>query len=211
MPDYSRSRPDITGDFKMSFTIRMNKEIELLLACSRPQIENANPDRICRLLQEEINWDWMIKAARDHGVWPIMYHNLKAVCPEAVPQEVLSNLRKGYLSNALRNLMLTRELLRIIEDFQKHGIEAVPFKGPTLAQLAYGDITLRQFSDLDIMVHKHDVLKAKELLISRGYKPQVNFTPLQERLLLQNACEYNFVRNNPMIPVEVHWRSLVFG
>lgn len=185
--------------------IRTDKEVELLLACSRPQMDSVGADRICRLLQEEIDWDWMLKAARSHGVWPIMYHNLKAVCPEAVPQDIFSNLKNVYLNNAMWNLMLSRELLRIIEDFQEHGVDAVPFKGPTLAQAAYGDIMLRQFSDLDIMVRRQDVLTAKDLLISRGYRPQIKLTPFQERLLLQGACEYNFVRNDPVIPIEVHW------
>ena len=186
--------------------IRTDKEVELLLACSRPQMDGENADGICRLLQEEIDWDWMLKAARSHGVWPIMYHNLKAVCPEAVPQDILSKLKNAYLNNAMRNLLLIKELLRIIEDFQKHGIDAVPFKGPALAKMAYGDVTLRSFSDLDIMVRKQNVLKARDILISRGYEPQVRLTPRQEMGLMQNACEYNFIRENPSIAVEIHWR-----
>jgi hypothetical protein len=74
----------------------MIKEVELLLACSRPQMDGENADRICRLLQEEIDWDWMQKAARSHGVWPIMYQNLKSVCPDAVPKDILSNLKNVY-------------------------------------------------------------------------------------------------------------------
>jgi hypothetical protein len=185
--------------------IRNDKEVELLLACSRPQMDKESRERICRLLQEEIDWDWVFKAARSHGVLPILYHNLKAVCPEAVSQNILLDFQRAYLLNARRNLIMTRELLRIIEDFRAHGIEAVPFKGPALAQMAYGDITLRSFSDLDIMVRKQNVPKAKELLISRGYHPMFKLTPIQERLLLQRGCEYNFVRNDPVIAVEIHW------
>jgi hypothetical protein len=186
--------------------IRTDREVKLLLACSKPQMDGENEQRICRLLQEEINWGWMQKAARVNGIWPIMYHNLKSVCPNAVPKDILLNLKNVYLNNAMRNLMLTKELLRIIEDFQENGIEAVPFKGPTLAKKAYGDVTLRSFSDLDIMVRKHDVLKAKDVLLIRGYKPQIMFSPRQEKGLLKNACEYNFFRKNPSIAVEIHWR-----
>lgn len=72
--------------------------------------------------------------------------------------------------------------------------------------MAYGDITYRSFSDLDIMVAKEDVLRAKDILISRGYKPQVSFTAKQEQNILKNVCEYNFIRENPSLLVEIHWR-----
>lgn len=165
--------------------IETNSEIELLMNCSKPQMDSNSVDRICRLLQEEeMDWEFILKAARSHGVYPILYHNLKSIRSEAVPQDILSNLKVAYLLNVARNLMLTKELLCIIADFQEHGIEAVPFKGPALAQAAYGDITLRSFSDLDIMVHKHDVLQAKGLLIARGYEPQTEFTQQQEKRYL---------------------------
>ncbi|MCX6677717.1 MAG: nucleotidyltransferase family protein [Methanothrix sp.] len=174
-------------------------------------MESENADRICRLLQEEMDWNWMLKAAYFHGVWPIMYHNLKAACPDAVPQDILLNLQKGYLAGAMRNLMLSRELLRITEDFKEHGIEAVPFKGPTLAQAAYGDITLRSFSDLDVMVCKQNVLQARDILLSAGYRPEIPMTYSQEAKYLKTGCEYNFDRQSPNIHVEIHWRFLPMG
>ncbi|MEI6102817.1 MAG: nucleotidyltransferase family protein [Methanothrix sp.] len=186
--------------------IRTDKEVELLLACSRPQVDSENAKRICALLKEEMDWAWIIKAARTHGVMPLLYRHLKAACPGAVPPEIYLDLQKVYLLNTKRNLIFAKELLGIIKALSEHGIEAVPFKGPALSLMAYGDITYRSFSDLDIMVHKDDVLPAKDILISLGYKPQVCFTPRQERNIMENVCEYNFVRENPSILVEIHWR-----
>ncbi len=189
----------------MAETIKTDSGTELLLICSKPLLDSEDADKICSLVKGGIDWVRVLRAARSHGVWLILYHNLKSVCPEAVPPDIFQTLKKTYLFNARRNIRLCRELLCIIEDFRKHGIETVPFKGPALAQMAYGDVTLRSFSDLDIMVRRRNVLKAKDLLIGRGYEPQSDYTPLQERLQLQNACEYNFVRNDPSIPLEVHW------
>jgi hypothetical protein len=186
--------------------ISTDNEVELLLACSRPQMDSEKATRICALLKEEMDWAWIIKAARTHGVMPLLYRHLKAACPGAVPPEIYLDLQKGYLLNTRRNLILARELLGIIQALSEKGIEAVPFKGPALSLMAYGDITYRSFSDLDIMVRKEDVLLAKDILISRGYKPQVSFTAKQERNILKNVCEYNFVRENPSLLVEIHWR-----
>jgi len=189
-----------------SYMIRTDKEVELLLACSRPQMDSENAQRICALLKEEMDWAWIIKAARRHGVMPLLYRHLKAACPGSVPPEIYLDLQKVYLFNTRRNLILVKELLGIIKALSEQGIEAVPFKGPALSLMAYGDITYRSFSDLDIMVHKDDVLPAKDILISRGYKPQVSFTAKQEQNILKNVCEYNFVRENPSLLVEIHWR-----
>ncbi len=183
-----------------------DKEEKLLLACSRPQVDRENTERICALLKEEMDWEWIVKAARVHGVIPLLYRHLKAACPGEVPPDVYLDLQKVYFLNTRRNLILARELIGIVKDLREHGIDVVPFKGPALSMMAYGDIACRSFSDLDIMVHKDDVLSARDVLLSRGYSPQVAFTAKQERNILKNVCEYNFVRGNPSIVVEVHWK-----
>ena len=36
---------------------------------------------------------------------------------------------------------------------------------------AYGDLSLRQYEDIDMLVHVEDVSKAVEMLFSRGFHP----------------------------------------
>ncbi|MDD4650667.1 MAG: nucleotidyltransferase family protein [Methanothrix sp.] len=186
--------------------IRNDEEVKLLVACSRPEVDRESTGQICALLREKMNWEWIIKAARAHGIIPHLYRHLKATGPGLVPTEVYLDLQKVYFLNTKRNLILARELIGILKDLHGHGIEAVPFKGPVLSLMAYGDIACRSFSDLDIMVCKDGVLAARDVLISRGYRPQVAFTAKQEKTILKNVCEYNFVREDPHLLVEVHWR-----
>ena len=49
-------------------------------------------------------------------------------------------------------MLLTSELIKIMKLLEENDIKAIAFKGPTLAQLAYGDVTLRQYVDLDLLV-----------------------------------------------------------
>ncbi len=69
--------------------------------------------------------------------------------------------------------------------------------------MAYGDLSLRQFGDLDILIHKRDLLRAKELLISQGY--QLKLTDAQEAAHIYSYCTLPFVRTNGKILVELHW------
>ena len=67
-------------------------------------------------------------------------------------------------TNSTRNLVLTAELLRLFNLFDQAEIPAISFKGPVLTQLLYGDFSLREFSDLDIVVREADVSKAEDIL-----------------------------------------------
>ncbi|MGJ5675495.1 MAG: nucleotidyltransferase domain-containing protein [Nostochopsis sp.] len=144
-------------------------EIELLLCCARASISPETAERIKTLLQQQINWTYLIKIADIHGAMPLLYQNLKTICPEAVPVDILAQLRHRFHANALHNHLLTQELLKLLSLLQEHNICAVPFKGPVLAASAYGNLSLRQFGDIDILVHKQDYSKAKELLMADGY------------------------------------------
>ena len=53
---------------------------------------------------------------------------------------------------------------------ESNGINAIPYKGPVLANLAYGNLSFREFGDIDILINKSDALKAKEIMISNGYE-----------------------------------------
>jgi hypothetical protein len=64
---------------------------------------------------------------------------------------------------------------------------------------------LREFMDLDILVRRHEVLKAKELLTSIGYQPRYRLTAAQEAAFLQSQREHPFTRKDGKSIVELHW------
>lgn len=182
----SRSKVPKAGD---------RPEIQLLLCCVRAYIDAENPQQLKILLQNDIDWAYLLQTAARHGVMPLLYWNLNNTCSKAVPTPTLYQLREYFHSNTLRNLFLTKELLKLLSLFNAHDIPAIPFKGPVLAALAHGNLALRQFGDLDILVRKQDVLKAKEILISQGYQPT-------EVLL---TCEHHFIRDDGKVNIDLHW------
>ena len=87
--------------------------------------------------------------------------------------------------------------------FETHGIPAIPYKGPALAASAYGNLSLRQFCDLDVLLHKRDIVRAKELLISQGY--QLQLTNAEEAAFLKYRYHFHFARDSGRVHVELHW------
>lgn len=179
MPTYLKPKPNITGeDFMTTLlspstkapTTATRSEVELLLCCARTHIDSEIAERIRTLLQQDIDWAYLIQTAAQHGVIPLLYQSLNTTCPEAVPKANLAQLRNYFHTNAQRNLFLTNELLKLLNLFESHSIPAIPFKGPVLAVSAYGNLSLRCISDLDILVRERDYHKAKELLLDQGHR-----------------------------------------
>ena len=69
-----------------------------------------------------------------------------------LPSAIELSLHSSYETNLRRSLWFAGELARILTGFERAQVKAIPYKGPTLAQLVYGDLGLRSFSDLDFLV-----------------------------------------------------------
>jgi hypothetical protein len=117
-------------------------------------------------------------------------------------------LQQGYEANARQTLWLTRELLRILGHLESCGINALPYKGPVLAEILYGNVALRQFSDLDVLIHAADVAKAKAAVLELGYKTTLELTPREERAYLNSGYEYAFDSSHGQNLLEMQWQIL---
>ncbi len=186
-------------------------ETDLLLCCARTRMDTANADRLENLLRQDIDWSYAIQIAHRNGVTPLLYWHLKDHFREAVPETALNYLSRSFHMNALKNDILSRELLRLLALFKAHDIPAVSFKGPILAVTVYNNLALRQFSDLDILVHKRDVLKAKSLLLSDRYRPYTQMTEAQEKAHFRDFHAYTMKRDDGRVDVDLHWKFTARG
>lgn len=181
------------------------KEIELLLCCARLGLGASQQARVRALLGEDLDWDFLFVMSMRHGLMPLLYRHLSVEFSDAVPVAQLKKFREHYRHNAARNLYLTGELCRILKQFEHEGIEAIPYKGPALAVAAYGDIALRQFIDLDILVRPRDVRLASRLLVEQGYESHFNIDERQEAAFLRLSYVQLFTRDEGRSAVELHW------
>ena len=151
--------------------LEISKEDKILLLCARTQKTPKIKSEINKLINKDIDWECLIQRASYNKLMPLLYWNLKEF-QEEVPENVFKSLKESYHANAKKNLLMLGELLKLLNLFEEHKLNVIPYKGPLLAIYAYKNLTLRQFDDLDIYIYKNDVLKVKEILISKGYKPQ---------------------------------------
>ena len=185
--------------------IAMRAEEELILDSARVVIEPLLAERIKDLVGKGLDWDWVLDTSARNGVGPLLYRSLKTLAPDAVPPPIMEKLQKNYYQNVAHNLALDDQLGTLLRDFQAAGIPAIPYKGPALATSAYGNIALRVFGDLDILIEKKDVQRAADLMISLGYSPDLQFTPDQLQAYVHHFNELPFTRPNKAM-VELQWQ-----
>ena len=179
------------GTIKARVLIR--PELELILCCSTNCVGTKTSERIKVLVHEDLDWNYLLEISAPHGVKPLLYWNLNATCPDAVPQSTLSQLRHHFSANVERNMYLFGELLKLLNRFKECGIDAIPFKGPALAISLYGGLEFRQFFDLDILVREQDFLIAKKVLISQGFELKISY-----------GYEESFVSRDNKVEVDLH-------
>jgi hypothetical protein len=159
-----------------------------------------------RALETVRDWEWLLKAARAHGVLPRLARIVRDA-NGATPDPVRRELHARARESATRSLRLTGDLIRILDACAARGIRALAHKGPALALLAYGDLALRPSRDLDILVDPADVPAGRALLEQLGYRPgPLDPPPAQRRAFLACGSECVYTRDDDI--VELHWRIL---
>lgn len=149
-------------------------EERLLLHCTRSHFDAHLADEVQGSANEVINWPHFIELSQRHGVLPLVYNSLSSLAPKAVPKAILAELRRQVQVGIGLSIYMTRELCHLLKLFKEHDIPTIPFKGPTLAVTAYGDLNLRPFGDLDLWVSSQNFSKAKNVLSSRGYRSSLH-------------------------------------
>lgn len=189
----------------MNSTIKLKPEDELLICCARTQMDSRTAKNVCNLVKKDLEWDYLLNMASIHSLRSLLYFQLSHLCSEDVPLDIMDNLRDYTNFNVRNNLLMLGELLKILKLIELEGIITVPYKGPMLAINMYGDLSLREFVDLDIFVDQKDVIKVKKILISSGYETKLNLNTKREAQYLKLQREYKFTNKDNGVSVEIQW------
>lgn len=125
-----------------------------------------------------------------------------------VPTVIRERIKAQSVHNRFQQLGSVAELCRVLKQFQAHHIEVIALKGPLLSQSYYGDYTLREYKDLDILVCLADLQAAFDILIDIGYTLSETLwnSPKQEIIYRKTFHHYNFCHPERAIQIELHWR-----
>ncbi|HSK62876.1 MAG TPA: nucleotidyltransferase family protein [Pyrinomonadaceae bacterium] len=181
--------------------MRSRVEHEILFAVARrePRMEVRD------LLRRPVDWEYLFATAGYHGLIPLLHKHLHSIAADLTPIHVLSRLKLQSVSNVQNVLHLAGKQLKIHALFHDNRIPIAIFKGSVLSQMAYGEISLRQAGDIDVLISRTDFHRARQLLESLGYQMMPTLTETQLNSHLASHCEIQFVRDDWFTVVDLHW------
>jgi Uncharacterised nucleotidyltransferase len=188
----------------------LSPTVEVLLRCARVEAGAglANAARVRVLLNDGIDAGALFSLAQWHSVTPLVWTSLLAIAGASLPAAITAPFEAAVKSNALRNLYLTRRLIRLLDLLQSNGIPALAYKGPALAVQAYGLPSLRQFADLDLLVRPELVSAARALLLADGFQqtwPAGALSPRQEASHRRGKYNLALRHASDQLVLELHW------
>lgn len=184
-------------------------ETDLLLSCAGLEQTLQKRARVANALAGGLDWRHLLAIANRNGLSPLLFRNLQLADDSIVPKQVFAELWSRHRLLQRHNKEMLDELTTILRVFESCGIAAIPYKGPMLALQVYGDLALREFSDLDLLLKPVDILRAKEALHSIGYEPEFVLTPAVEGQLLRAHAHYHLMLSceSRNMLVELHWKT----
>jgi hypothetical protein len=178
----------------------LDPEPRVLLLCARPRFDAGDRAELEGLL-DAVDWTAVVQLAEMHRVTALVLRRLRDI--PGVPDEI-ADAGAAYLARqGARNARLTQALKEVIVALAARGIPAIPFKGPVVAHLAYGDPAMRRYGDLDILVREKDAGSACDALAALGFRATGTLSPAQLRAFRRYSGQDIVFKGD--IAVEPHW------
>ena len=179
---------------------RSNVIFDLLVAISSPRRQ------ISPALLDQIDCHELLRQAEHHSLLPLLAHRLlQSSYGSLLPKDLRDHLRHEFQSNLRHSFGLLEEAKRILQTWRELGIEAMPYKGPALAEQLWGSFALRQCSDLDFLLRREDVDRAAQVLAEMGYRAEMPTPTWLGPALLRDASELQFRHSKSTLLLELQW------
>jgi putative nucleotidyltransferase-like protein len=178
--------------------------MQLLVCCARNRVLPGVAHEIRKLAAGPLVHNLLFSLASEHSVTPLLCRQLHAVAGDLLDPALALQLQITTRAQVSRSLAFTGALVTLLDRFQSQRIQAIPYKGPVLAAQAYGNLALRDFGDLDIILRQRDMPTAHDVMIAAGYRPKFpwNFSRGAEASPIPG--EYAYRDESRGILVELH-------
>jgi len=180
--------------------MNFSTDISLIIACCKT---NQIAVLVHKLARELGDWAAFEELSYAHGVLPLVYGALKHH-EAALPSAALESLKLQNMAIAKQNMLMSMELIKVMQLLETNAIKAIAFKGPALSQMAYGDVVSRQYVDLDILVDEKDLLQAVNLLKTHGYT--LDEALFQKIINAPSTFHDVTLTAQNAVEIELHWQ-----
>ncbi len=184
------------------------RETRLVVLAARAFLYGGKDGGLQTALAQPVDWRAVEDKSNYHSIGPLIASVLKQCAGDLVPEEIHERFQQQFVLTVKSNLLLLQEWHRILQAFEAAGISVISLKGPALALLAYGDVGLREFVDLDFLVQPKDVLRASNLLIREGYQLKSSLSGDADAAILRSGNRQLDFNDGHGTLIDLHWGAL---
>jgi len=141
----------------------------------------------------------LLRLADAHGVLPTVMARLPAATRAAAMETWRSRLEGG----AVQTLVLRQVGQRLTGAFAAAGLPALVVKGPSFADRLYQAPCWRPFTDLDLLLHRHDLPAAAAVMRQAGFQPEA--IALKHEAAAYGEEKWVAELSGIGVLVELHW------
>jgi len=177
-----------------------------LITIAASRIDKPAPLDLARLVDPWTEHDWRLlcQEAVGESLDSWVTHRL-SLWSLNCPAEVLAKANAQASVNAhwaRFHMSLTTELA---ERFQQQNVSVRVIKGHLVGLAVYGDVSLRNSGDIDIVVSPRDVSRAAKVLIDSGLKSSLDASWFADDNFLSTHREASFTDLDGAFDVDLHW------
>lgn len=152
-----------------------------------------------------LDWRVFANACDLHQVTALAFCRLNSLVKHAVPAGLSAHLRERFYKISLSNYLLAKKLVALTSRLEQENIPVLAYKGPAVAMAVYGDLALREYQDLDLVIHEEHLPNALEVMARAGFRirPEYRIETRRDRARVHHAV---FHAPDQSHVVELHWQ-----
>ena len=153
-------------------------------------------------------WTALPDAAERHGMTAWVHVAIRN--SDEPPAEARVAIDTRARAQRIRALQAVSQLTILVRALRSAGIECVALKGPLLSTWLYGDLGMRRFADLDLLVAPEDRMEALRVLAGSGCALRDGMSIATARIVYAGTGAWPL--SHPAgFGVDLHWRTQALG
>ncbi|MEL1239866.1 nucleotidyltransferase family protein [Flavobacterium flavipallidum] len=184
----------------------------VLIQCCRIHFKTAEIGDLNSFIKENnIEWSDVFKTCRKHHISTLIYKILlKANLNNPTVQQKISNLSNIF---TLQSFEQAKETERLIYLFKENNITLIPYKGTAFSKQFFGNISMRQSSDIDFIIDSDAIPMAIKIMENEGFIPYQKeyYKWIGHNNFIKKHKDFSFdkyVGNDRLFHIELHFNII---
>jgi len=168
-----------------------------------------------QVLTPDFDFGHFLAFTNIHQLSGYLYLHIKgSPLEDLLPSGCLERLAERYAVQQDRCADVLSGIGHILDAFSAAQMSVLFLKGPFVAQRFYGDIYRRSYLDIDILIHREDLVAADQLLRDMGFN-RLSMMLVSHAAMTRFTHTYDYHKciatsgcqgRRQFLPLDLHWR-----